>query len=119
MKEKVKQNYDRKKEFLAHYIFYGCVDRNNGFDVKVINHFSVNAFSLIVKRLKYFNILMHGIEICKNGTFVDVCFSDDAEYKDEPDYPWYEKVIDYWKDKVVTFSASYDIPADVLNIFTV
>lgn len=99
--------------FLRHYVFHDLMNRNNGFDVELIEHFSYEDFCTIMKRVEFYNIDVFGVEVFSvDGVFVDI------EVGPSGNTEWIKKFISKWKDiENVLFSASYGVPQRLLELF--
>jgi hypothetical protein len=107
-----------KELFLDQHIFYDLTDLNDGFDVEAIRYFSKKDFIKVLQRAEYFKIKIYGIEPWPNGEFAGVRICE--EYRlDSDNSEWYWKAFnDFIADGITSyFSASYDVPSELLKIF--
>ena len=109
---------DRKEKFLDQFIFFDLTDRNTGFDVPAIKHFSKEDFDKVLNRIEFFRISIYGIEVHSEGKFLDVEAYE--AYRRKPNNSrWYRKAF----QKLVklegnlVFSATFDVQENLLDLF--
>lgn len=107
---------DEKDAFLDSYVFCGLKNLNTGFDVASIKYFSEKDFAIVLQRVKDLGLGVYGIEPWKNESFFAVeTYEDYATSCTDP--AWYMTAFENFKKLRLNlkYSASYHIPADVLN----
>lgn len=109
---------DKAKEFLEQYIFFDLENLNDGFDSQEIKYFSKEDFEKVLDRSEFYRIEIFGIEPWPNKQFFGVRVYE--EYDTSADDPeWYRKAYKEFLGMGVQsyFSASYGVPADLLDKF--
>jgi hypothetical protein len=102
---------EKQTTFLRKRIFYGLPDLNTGFDSPLISHFDSNSFSQVIDRCELIRVRIVGVEVFSRRTELL-----DVEVSPEKGYEWVRRLVRSYLDQAhVSFSATYDVPIDVLN----
>jgi len=113
------QKNDPDDNFMRNFVFQGLLRQRNPSDVESIDWLPKRQFKIALDRMAVLGIGIYGTEaVDQDGVFVGVEVVEMHSGSTIYDYSWIKAFVDSFSDDGVQFSATYEVPLELLDAFS-